>query len=101
MTVTPCLSGEECLKLMAKEHFDVVLLDHMMPGMDGMETMERIKKLERSPCQGTPIIALTANAVAGAKEMFVAAGFADYLTKPIDGDPKIHRAHHRLSRPVR
>lgn len=85
MSVTTCLSGKECIERMTREHFDVVLLDHMMPEMDGIETIKRIHAMEDFPCKGTPVIALTANAIAEAREMFLSAGFAAYLTKPIDG----------------
>jgi len=85
MQVTTCQSGRECLAFMGREHFDLVLLDHMMPEMDGMETLARAREMTDSPCQDTPIIALTANAVAGARDMFLAAGFADYVTKPVSG----------------
>ena len=78
-------SGKECLEKIAKEHYDIVFLDHMMPEMDGIETLQRAKKLPNSQCLHTPYIALTANAVAGVKEMFLEKGFDDYLSKPVDG----------------
>ena len=78
-------SGKECLEKIAKEHYDIVFLDHMMPEMDGIETLSRAKALTDSPCKNTPFIALTANAVAGVKEMFLEKGFDDYLSKPVDG----------------
>ncbi len=78
-------SGQECLKLIQDNHYDIVFLDHMMPEMDGLETLARAKKLVDSKCKDTPYIALTANAVAGVKEMFLAKGFNDYLSKPVDG----------------
>lgn len=83
--VTTCKSGDECLSQMVAAHYDVILLDHMMPGMDGIETLHRTQNLPANKCRGVPIIALTANAVAGAKEMFLAAGFVDYLSKPVSG----------------
>ncbi len=85
--VTTCQSGEECLALMQKEHFDVILLDHMMPEMDGVETLERSRSLEGSRCRDTPVIALTANAIQGAREEYIRLGFRDYLSKPIE--PKL------------
>ncbi|SHL24325.1 Signal transduction histidine kinase [Fibrobacter sp. UWH5] len=81
--VSTCNSGMECLELMKKEHFDVIFLDHMMPGMDGMETLKLSKKLFGNKCAGVPIIALTANAIVGAKEMYLEAGFDGYIGKPI------------------
>ena len=79
-------SGEECLELLKRKTYHVICLDHMMPGMDGVETLHAIKKLEGNPSVETPVIALTANAVAGAREFYLNEGFQDYLTKPIDAD---------------
>ncbi|MCI5567193.1 MAG: ATP-binding protein [Veillonellaceae bacterium] len=83
--ITLCQSGAEALKYIQKQHFDVILLDHMMPEMDGVETLKRAKKLENSKCKDTPFIALTANAIVGMREKYLAAGFDDYLSKPING----------------
>lgn len=82
--VIKALSGQECLEKIEKEHFDIVFLDHMMPGMDGLETLKRAKKLAGSLCKESPFIALTANAIAGVREMFLNKGFNDYLSKPVD-----------------
>ena len=83
MKLISATSGQEALDLMDKECFDLVFMDHMMPGMDGVETVKRMR--ENSKCnKETTVIALTANAAAGAKEMFLANGFQDFLPKPID-----------------
>ncbi|MGN0161037.1 MAG: response regulator [Lachnospiraceae bacterium] len=82
--ITTCMSGMECLEVVTKESFDVILLDHMMPEMDGIETLARLKQSENK-CKSTPVLALTANAIEGAKEEYIKAGFSDYLSKPIDG----------------
>lgn len=82
--VTRAMSGQECLDRMAEHHYDVIFLDHMMPGMDGIETLERARAMKESMCQGVPIIALTANAISGVREMFLKKGFTDYLSKPVD-----------------
>lgn len=74
-------SGEECIELMKQQEFDLVFLDYMMPGMDGIETLHKLK--EKNLCGDTPIIMLTANAVVGAREQYLKEGFQDYLTKPI------------------
>lgn len=79
-------SGGECLELLKRKTYHVICLDHMMPVMDGVETLHAIKKLEGNPSADTPVIALTANAVAGAREFYLNEGFQDYLTKPIDAD---------------
>ena len=81
-------SGEECLDKIAKSHYDIIFLDHMMPEMDGIETLERMRKKD-NPNTDTPVIILTANAVVGAKEMYLEKGFADYLSKPIRRDDLI------------
>lgn len=82
VTVTSCQSGQKCLDCMEKESYDIVLLDHMMPQMDGIETIKRIK--EKNLKKNTIIIALTANAIVGAKELYISHGFDDYLSKPIE-----------------
>ncbi len=75
-------SGMEAIEIMRKSTYDIVLLDHMMPKMDGIETMEKLREEGLVP-EHTAIIALTANAVVGAREMYLSAGFDDYLSKPI------------------
>ena len=75
--------GMACFELVQKNHYDLILLDHMMPEMDGIETLHRIRKLSDFPCKDTPIVVLTANAVSGAKEAYLAEGFDDFLSKPI------------------
>ncbi|MBO6236063.1 MAG: response regulator, partial [Schwartzia sp.] len=82
--ITTAKSGMECLDKIAAKRFDIVFLDRMMPEMDGIETLERAKAMPESQCHGVPFIALTANAIAGAREMFLEAGFTDYLSKPIN-----------------
>ncbi len=76
-------SGLECLHAAAKRRYDILFLDHRMPGMDGIETLEHLRK-EPGPNQNAPVICLTANAIAGARENYLSKGFTDYLTKPID-----------------
>ncbi len=76
-------SGEEALELMREQHFDLILLDHMMPEMDGMEVLRTMR--EEHLQEGVPVIALTANALVGARDSYVSAGFDDYLSKPVLG----------------
>lgn len=78
-------SGNESLELAAKEKYDIIFMDHLMPEMDGVEALKRLKETENSPNSHTPVIALTANAIAGARESYIAMGFADYLSKPVKG----------------
>ena len=87
MSVTTAASGEECLELLAEESFNVVLLDHMMPGMDGLETVAKI----RETMPDLPVYALTANATAGGDEFYRSKGFNGYLSKPIDS-PALEKA---------
>ncbi|MCR5165782.1 MAG: response regulator, partial [Oscillospiraceae bacterium] len=78
-------SGAETIEKMGRKHYDIVFLDHMMPQMDGIETLAKLKERELIPSD-TVVIALTANAVIGAKESYIDAGFSDYLSKPIELD---------------
>lgn len=81
--VTCANGGRECIEDLKKNSYDLILLDHMMPDIDGVETLNRIRQQMLAP--KVPIIALTANAVSGAKEMYLDYGFSDYLSKPILG----------------
>lgn len=77
--------GEEALAKAKDIPYDIIFMDHMMPYMDGIETLKNIKMTKDSPNLNTPIIVLTANAVSGAKEMYLEQGFVDYMSKPIQG----------------
>ncbi|MCL1894752.1 MAG: response regulator [Holophagaceae bacterium] len=83
---TLCNSGVEAIETLASRKFDFVLMDHMMPEMDGIETTKRIRAMGDSDpyFKNLPIIALTANAVVGTRELFLANGFDDFLSKPVD-----------------
>lgn len=83
MQIEDACSGEQCLELIKSRHFDVIFLDHMMPGMDGIETLHRMKKQEENLCKDTPVVILTANAITGARERYFEAGFDEFLSKPI------------------
>jgi CheY-like chemotaxis protein len=76
-------SGKEAIELVRQNHYDIVFMDHMMPEMDGVETVAEIRKLG-GKYETTPIIALTANAIHGVREMFLANGFNGFVSKPID-----------------
>ncbi len=78
------MSGKECLEKQHDIPYDIIFLDYRMPQMDGVETLERMKKDETSVNKNTPVVVLTANAIAGARENFLKAGFEDYLSKPIE-----------------
>jgi CheY-like chemotaxis protein/HPt (histidine-containing phosphotransfer) domain-containing protein len=77
------LSGKETIEKMKESTFDIVFLDHMMPEMDGIETLHKLQESHLIP-EETVMIVLTANAVVGAKENYLKEGFADYLSKPIE-----------------
>ena len=77
-------SGQECLDKFAKNDYDIILLDHMMPVMDGVQTLHRMQETERFRQNAPAVIAMTANAVIGAREKYLEEGFTDYLSKPID-----------------
>jgi len=77
-------SGLECLEHTGKQAYDLILLDHMMPGMDGIETLHRMKEQD-GPNKNTPVVMSTANAISGAGEEYLAEGFDDYIMKPATG----------------
>jgi signal transduction histidine kinase/HPt (histidine-containing phosphotransfer) domain-containing protein/FixJ family two-component response regulator len=88
--VDSCVSGAEAVEMVKRREYDMVFMDHMMPGMDGVEATAAIRgweaeqKAPGAARPALPVIALTANAVVGMKEMFAAKGFSDFLSKPID-----------------
>ncbi|SHJ07685.1 Signal transduction histidine kinase [Butyrivibrio fibrisolvens DSM 3071] len=84
MQIETADSGDACIALFKRIRYDVIFLDHMMPDKDGIETLKEMKALLDTPNKDTPVICLTANAVSGMREMYINAGFDDYLTKPID-----------------
>jgi len=77
-------SGNECLEMVKKHSYDLIFLDYRMPIMDGVETLRQLSGLPDNRNSETPVVALTANAISGARERFLKDGFDDYLTKPID-----------------
>ena len=80
--IDTCESGDEALDLMKSKHYDLVFLDHKMPGMDGIETLNHAKEF----AQDTKFIALTANSGGNARNEYIALGFDDYLPKPFKAD---------------
>lgn len=77
-------SGMECIEKLNHNKYDMIFLDHRMPEMDGIETFRLIRKHELLDKENTPVIALTANAISGSREMYLKEGFDDYISKPID-----------------
>ena len=75
------ISGKECLALAEQKEYDLIFIDHMMPEMDGIETLHIMK--EKKLCENTPVIMLTANAIVGDRERYLAEGFDDFISKPV------------------
>ena len=82
--VDTATSGMICLKKLTERHYDLIFLDQMMPSLDGIQTLKMAKAMDDNLSKDSPIIALTANAISGAREMLMSEGFDDYLSKPID-----------------
>lgn len=80
MQIDTALSGAQCLKMVQEKSYDLILLDHLMPEMDGIEVLQKMREMGLQ----LPVIALTANAISGAKENYLQAGFQDYLSKPLN-----------------
>ncbi len=81
--VDMAMGGEEAISLVQSSEYDIVFMDHMMPGMDGVETTEHIRSLNGTKYSTLPIVALTANAVGDVRTMFLKSGMNDFLSKPI------------------
>jgi CheY-like chemotaxis protein len=86
ITVDTANSGKQGVELTRQNGYDILFLDHMMPEMDGIETLQAIRSEDDNPNVNTPAVCLTANAVTGAKEFYMENGFDDYLTKPINSE---------------
>lgn len=84
MTIMTAESGMQAIEMLKEQDYHIVFMDHMMPGMDGVEALHVIRGLEGDYYKELPIVALTANAVTGAREMFLSEGFQDFVTKPIE-----------------
>lgn len=76
--------GEECLELVRKNAYDLIFLDHMMPDLDGITVLHKMREWEDYPSRSAPVVALTANAVTGAREMYLNEGFEGFLSKPVN-----------------
>lgn len=86
MEIHEAAGGLACLDMITKQSYDVIFLDHMMPDLDGVETIKKMQTLDNNLCKETPVIALTANALSGAREMYLDIGFSDYLSKPFQSE---------------
>lgn len=88
-TVKEAVDGEEAIKLAEKEIYDLILMDIELPGLDGVETKKILESLPG--CENVPVIALTSYAMKGDKERFLAAGFEEYISKPLEVTDFIRR----------
>jgi len=95
IVVDTCQSGAAAVEKCMQNVYDLIFLDHMMPGMDGVETLKHIRALKEEVYQNLPIIALTANAISGAREMFKGEGFTEFVPKPIER-PVLERALRKI-----
>jgi len=84
MKITVCKEAGKAIDLIKQEDFDLVLLDHLMPGMDGVEAVKVIRSLEGEKYRELPVVVMTANTSAGIREKFLEDGFNDYLAKPVE-----------------
>ena len=84
--IDTAINGDEGLVLTRKNKYDIIFLDHMMPDKDGIETLQELKTQEKNPNINTITVCLTANAISGARDKYISAGFDNYLTKPINPD---------------
>ena len=84
MEITTASGGEEAIELCGRQDFDIVFMDHMMPAMDGVEAMHIIKHNAAKENKEIPVVALTANAISSAREMFISEGFDGFVPKPIE-----------------
>ena len=85
-TVDLANSGAEAVKMTRDNKYDIIFMDHLMPEMDGIETLAKIRGMESNLNKNTPCIVLTANAISGAKDKYIEAGFDEYMTKPVNMD---------------
>lgn len=100
MDIRTALSGQEALDLLEKENFDMVFMDHLMPAMDGIEALHRILENEVLHRHAKVVIALTANAISGAREFYLQEGFSGYLNKPVQG-PELEKTFWEFLPPER
>lgn len=84
--IDTAMSGEACIDSVRDEAYDIIFMDHMMPGMDGIETLEAINNMQDNKSSNAAVIALTANTISGVERMYKDAGFTDWLSKPAEFD---------------
>lgn len=85
MQIDVASDGKECLEMTKKKFYHIILLDYMMPGMDGLETLHALNAQENTLCRESAVVAMTGNAQSGARQMYLEEGFDGYVEKPIQG----------------
>ena len=85
MIIETASSGKEAVSMAEKTEYDVILMDQRMPEMNGTEALHHIRSTAGAASVVSPVICLTADAVVGARDRYMAEGFSDYITKPVDG----------------
>jgi len=83
---TVCKDVYKAIELINEKEFDLVLMDHLMPGMDGIEALKVIRSMKGQKYKKIPVVIMTANTFTGSREKFMEDGFDDYLSKPIEAD---------------
>lgn len=83
-TIITAISGNDCLNVLENTNADIVFMDYMMPDMNGIDTLYKLREINSENAKNVPVVALTANVISGAREMFIEAGFCEYMTKPVD-----------------
>jgi CheY-like chemotaxis protein/nitrogen-specific signal transduction histidine kinase len=86
MKTTVCKDAYKAIELIKEKEFDLVLMDHLMPGMDGVEALKVIRSMEEQKYKTLPVVIMTANTFSGSREKFLEEGFDDYLSKPVEAD---------------
>lgn len=81
--VDEAASGAACLEMVVQNSYDIIFMDHLMPEMDGMETLEKMNQMEESLNKNTPVVALSANPAEEVQDEYLSAGFSGYLEKPV------------------
>ncbi|MBQ3161178.1 MAG: response regulator [Oscillospiraceae bacterium] len=82
--ISEASGGQQCVEMVKENRYDIIFMDHMMPVMDGIQALKHVRSDEDSLCADIPVVALTANAVVGARDFYIEAGFDSFLSKPVD-----------------
>ncbi len=94
--IDTAISGEDCLELVKHHNYDLIFMDHLMPGMNGIDTLHAIRELHSYNSDVVPVIVLTANVTANAREEYIKLGFSDYISKPVKASTILNMLKHYL-----